>query len=151
MSDSPLTFSLGPCPICQQGQCRVRWCQGPQTALPIVLCDECEAFWNSPDVSQPHSFLDAESGRVGESDWWAWGADGRWATTDEITLLGWDRPSGPITTEWVLPSLDLTSSIDISFIQGTTSITMMGQNFETDPQVPSPPEVDLPPKKPTDE
>jgi hypothetical protein len=147
MNEPQQTWSLGPCPICEGGNCRVRWCTGAAPSLPIVLCDECEAFWTSPDTTQPHGFIDSESGRVGESNWCAWGTQSRWATPDEVTLLGWDRPSGPISTDWVFPTVDSTLSEAISFFVDSPSITITGPDFTVQSQILGPTQDESPPTK----
>ena len=129
----------------------MRWCHSAEASpLPIVLCDECEAYWMSPDVTQPHGFLDPESGRVGGSGWYAWGSHSRWAVSDEVTELGWDRPSGPITTEWVLPVTDSALSEAISFFGDTSSITIMGPDFGAYPDVTGSIAKEKPPPSDTD-
>lgn len=147
MNESQFSWALGPCPVCEGGQCRVRWCGGATPALPIVLCDECDAYWVSPDFTGGHGFLDAESGRVGESNWYAWGDEARWATADEVTLLGWDRPSGPVSTDWVFPATDSTLSDAISFFVDSSSITMEGADGEDLPQELDPIRTENPPAK----
>lgn len=147
MNEPKIKWSLGPCPVCEGGNCYVRWCTGTTPALPIVLCDECEAFWTSPDISQPHGFIDSESGRVGESDWCAWGNESRWASADEVTLLGWDRPSGPISTDWVFPAVDSSIADAISFFVDTPSITITGSDINVESQILGPSPNDPPPPK----
>lgn len=145
MSEPQQNLLLSLCPICEGGNCRVRWCGGISPALPIVLCDECEAFWTSPDTTQPHGFIDSESGRVGESEWYAWHTESRWATADEVTLLGWDRPAGPISTDWVFPALDSNLSDTISYFTDSPSITIMGPDFTVESQIIGPTQDESPP------
>ncbi|MBL8870247.1 MAG: hypothetical protein JNK90_10670 [Planctomycetaceae bacterium] len=147
MNEPQLHESLGTCPVCEGGQCRVRWCGGCTPELPIVLCDECDAYWATPDTTQPPGFLNSETGRVGESNWSAWDDSARWATKDEVTLLGWDRPSGPISTDWVLPATDSTVIDAISFFMENSSITITGPDFTEQIQVLGPAQDAPPPAK----
>jgi hypothetical protein len=109
------------------------------------LCDECDAYWISPDFTSGHGFLHAESGRVGESDWYAWGDEARWASADEVTLLGWDRPSGPVSTDWVLPATDSALTDALSFFVDNPSITMGTADTEILPQDLDPARTGTPP------
>jgi len=143
MADSVISF--GQCPVCQGGQCRVRICQAGSKTLPIVLCDECEAYWPTPDLSQTASFLEAETGRVGDSEYYAWGPAGHWATSEEISRIDWQHPPHALTTTLVMPECDSALPSDISFLGGFSSITITGPNFEGDELVLPPPTDNLPP------
>ncbi len=86
---SPLIYA-GICPKCEGGVCRVRLCGVAAKQLHgMVLCDECEAMWTSPDLKAPPTYLDPEnptSARTGES---IWDESNRWATVEDVCLLGW--------------------------------------------------------------
>lgn len=98
MSESPVY--VGNCPVCSDGLCKIRICRDQIGPLPIALCDECEAFWFSPDISQPPRFLEAETGRVGEFACSAWDDNAHWATSEEVAKMGWERAlQWAITTE----------------------------------------------------
>jgi hypothetical protein len=76
-------YDVGPCPVCGDGLRGVRVCCG----TPVVLCDECDALWNSPTLADR-----LPGGRepvcraCGES---LWGEQARWATHAEIEAAGW--------------------------------------------------------------
>ncbi len=80
----------GTCPVCEGGLCRVRICGVASNHLHgLILCDECEAAWSDPDTKQARLKLDIEnpvSPVTGES---LWDESNRWATLEDICLLGW--------------------------------------------------------------
>lgn len=81
---------VGTCPVCEGGLCRVRVCGVASNHLNgMVICDECEAIWPEPDLSQACNYLDAEnpvSPITGDS---VWDHANRWATLEDVALLGW--------------------------------------------------------------
>ena len=84
---SDLFYHLGTCPFCDQGLLGVRTCGNCLASF--VICDECEAVWETPDTSEPASLLElpdipcphCESSLVADPS--------RWATLDEIEQLDW--------------------------------------------------------------
>jgi len=78
-------YDVGPCPICGQGLRGVRICCGQ----PVIVCDECDAVWSSPSLSDRISTTaDPPCASCGQS---LWGDQARWATREEIEAAGW-RP-----------------------------------------------------------
>lgn len=76
-------YDVGPCPICGQGLRGVRICCGQ----PIVVCDECDAVWSSPSLSdRVATTSDPRCESCGQS---LWGDQARWATREEIEAAGW--------------------------------------------------------------
>jgi hypothetical protein len=76
-------YDVGPCPVCGDGLRGVRICCG----TPVILCDECDATWSSPALTDR---LPASTNPVcrecGES---LWGEQSHWATHAEIEAAGW--------------------------------------------------------------
>jgi hypothetical protein len=77
------------CRVCEQGLLGIRICCGG--VEPLVVCDECEAVWFTPDSQarplypeQPHS----KCPRCGQP---LWSRPAHWATWDEIAELDWQR------------------------------------------------------------
>lgn len=76
-------FHVGPCPICGNGLRGVRVCCG----RPVVICDECDAVWATPDVADRISASsDPPCGQCSES---LWGKQAHWAGQEEVTAAGW--------------------------------------------------------------
>lgn len=108
--------SIDFCPICGGGLCGIRIIGSPpagsaedspvenaaenaavansefdsQTHLHgLVICDECEAIWLEPDVSTVHQYADLENAVSPINGQPIWGGSSRWASMEEIELLGW--------------------------------------------------------------
>lgn len=47
-------FYVGTCPFCEQGRLGVRICNKAGDA--VILCDECDAMWLSPEINAPPAF-----------------------------------------------------------------------------------------------
>jgi hypothetical protein len=76
-------YDVGPCPICGQGLLGVRICCG----TPVILCDECDAAWASPELSERLSTTTDPVCRLcGVS---LWGDQALWATREQIVAAGW--------------------------------------------------------------
>ncbi|MCA9140597.1 MAG: hypothetical protein KDB00_27685 [Planctomycetales bacterium] len=91
-TNEPL-HAIATCPICGGGLCGIRICTGddPTEVMPrqgFVMCDECEAVWMEPDVRTQHIYVDPEQPRCPICRAGLWAAS-RWATRDEIEMLGW--------------------------------------------------------------
>lgn len=71
-------YSFGECPICGQGQLIA--VRNPITLQLLVMCDDCESQWRSPDEAQ--SFENALSDEVRGVEM---------ATLEEIEAVGWIR------------------------------------------------------------
>ena len=78
------------CPVCGDGLCRIRVCEKDQRLAGMVLCDECEALWTDPTMTQrvlrKAGDMDPICPSTGQS---VWGEQSRWANVGEICLLGW--------------------------------------------------------------
>lgn len=76
-------YDVGPCPICGEGLRGVRICCGQ----PVIVCDECDAVWSSPSLSDRISTTaDPVCQICGRS---LWGDQARWASREEIEAAGW--------------------------------------------------------------
>ena len=88
--------SIDVCSICGCGLCGIRIC-GFDTDSPhgLVVCDECEAVWTAPDTTTPHSWRDSEQPLCPVCDAPLWSAHSRWATREDLRLLGWEHVFNP--------------------------------------------------------
>lgn len=88
--------SIDLCPLCGTGLCGIRIC-GIHTDTPhgLVVCDECEAIWQRPDITTAHIYPDAENARCPICEAALWGQQSRWATTDDCRWLGWESAINP--------------------------------------------------------
>ncbi len=88
---SPVTrYVVGFCPVCETGLGIVRvHAPGPDRLQGLVVCDECEAIWQQPDLSTEHLYPDAESPRVPGSGSPLYGPATRVATLADLRQLGW--------------------------------------------------------------
>jgi len=86
----PPKHSIDYCPICGGGLCGIRIC-GIRDEVPhgLIVCDECEAIWKTPDVSSRHQYPDAEDARCPTCERPLWGPQSRWANWDDCSELGW--------------------------------------------------------------
>ncbi len=95
--------SIGFCPICGGGLCGIRICGvdpdmadvrfariANDAAHGLVVCDECEATWLTPDLETPHQYPDAEDARCPICSEPLWGDKSRWADWQDIQSLGWE-------------------------------------------------------------
>jgi hypothetical protein len=95
--------SIGFCPICGGGLCGVRLCGvNPESADDrlaklandashgLVICDECEATWLSPDLDTAHQYPDVEDARCPICGERLWGKASRWADWRDVQSLGWE-------------------------------------------------------------
>jgi hypothetical protein len=71
-------YSFGTCQICGQGQLIA--VKNPVTQILLVMCDDCESQWRSPDEAQ--SFENALSDEASGVEM---------ATFEEIKAVGWIR------------------------------------------------------------
>ncbi len=99
--------SISFCPVCGAGLCSVRVCHGPlDRRLPdddplsdppppahrdhgLVVCDECEAIWLTPNTESAHQYPDPEDARCPICQLSLWGPSSHWASMAEIESLGW--------------------------------------------------------------
>ncbi len=82
-------YYICPCPVCEQGLCRVRVCEAEDRCFACVVCDECEAIWTDPtlEVRLPRS--SEESPKCPNCDIEIWSESTRWADAADLCLLGW--------------------------------------------------------------
>ncbi len=91
------------CPICGGGLCGVRVCgvsvpstdESVETAEQpqphgFVICDECEAIWQEPDVSTVHQYPSVTDPKCPICSEPLWGQQGRWADAADLKALGWE-------------------------------------------------------------
>lgn len=71
-------YVFGECPICGQGQLLAM--KSASTGQLLVMCDDCESQWRSPDDAQ--SFENALSNEI---------HDVQKASFEEIKAVGWLR------------------------------------------------------------
>ena len=93
--------SIDFCPICGGGLCGVRICGVPpnekktfaklenDAAHGLIVCDECEAIWLSPDVTTDYQYADSEDARCPICLASLWSETSRWADQADIDLIGW--------------------------------------------------------------
>lgn len=76
-------YYVGQCSVCGNGVRGVRICCG----TPIVVCDECDAVWTSPDTGDRRSAAaDPECAKCGNT---LWGSQAHWASQAEVQDAGW--------------------------------------------------------------
>jgi len=80
-------FYVGTCPFCEQGNLGVRLCSNSEDA--VILCDECDAVWLSPEITGKPLFPEEPdlpcpycAGNLTESP-------ARWASMGDILKSGW--------------------------------------------------------------
>jgi hypothetical protein len=70
------SYSFGECPICRQG--RLLAVKSPATGQLLLMCDDCESQWNSPDDAKSfESAITSEAAAVVS------------ATMQEVEAAGW--------------------------------------------------------------
>lgn len=80
MSDS--IDYLSECPVCQQGLVRIRAIFVENRLRSICQCDECDAAWTDPSLTDR---LGRDHTELLQSSCEAW----YWASREEACLLGW--------------------------------------------------------------
>jgi hypothetical protein len=78
------------CPVCRTGFLGIRCCSDGQTL--VVMCDECETIWASPENISRSNALDAEPPmfEVVELGIAIAGGSAKWASCEQITAKGWE-------------------------------------------------------------
>jgi hypothetical protein len=69
-------YSFGECPICGQGQ--IVAVKNPATGQLLVMCDDCESQWRSPEEAQSYENALSDEVRGAEI-----------ATLEELEAAGW--------------------------------------------------------------
>jgi hypothetical protein len=98
---------IGECPVCVNGIVRVRTCHGGGETHLIAVCDECEAIWTDPDISNRRGFADAEKALCPICDQPLYGPQSHWSVPIDLqgtewaaaSILAW--PSGDSDDEQV--------------------------------------------------
>ncbi|XZE20958.1 hypothetical protein SH449x_000850 [Pirellulaceae bacterium SH449] len=80
MSDSVLYISE--CPVCQQGLVRIRAVVSKQFLRSVCQCDECDAAWSDPQLTDRLMREHVEQLHSSCESWY-------WASREEACLLGW--------------------------------------------------------------
>lgn len=77
------------CPVCRTGVIGIRRCA--DGASLVLMCDECETVWASPDRLDAANALEAESPSfvVQQLGVAIAGGDAGWATPEEVATKGW--------------------------------------------------------------
>lgn len=78
----------------------MRVCAG-RDAIPqhgLIMCDECEAIWMSPDPESPHVYPDAESAACPICQNPLFGDEVRFASQSDLEQLGWAGAIDPALT-----------------------------------------------------
>jgi len=78
---------VGFCPVCGGGLLGVRACAGP--AHLVILCDECDALWQTPEISDLPQFPEQPDLPCPECGAQLRAGRSRWATRGEIESAGW--------------------------------------------------------------
>jgi len=93
------------CPVCEQGSCRVRCARSADGALvALVVCDECEAIWQQPNLQGEPYYSDPAEPRCPTTGWPLWDPDRwHWAAPQEMEELGWRRSEPAVSSPGVLP------------------------------------------------
>lgn len=86
---------IGECPVCVNGLCRVRHCDGgagagAEAAHLYAMCDECEAIWIEPTTDSSKSFPDSENPQCPICHQDLFGAQARWALPADVCGTDWD-------------------------------------------------------------
>ena len=77
------------CPICRTGNIGFHRCSDGATV--ILMCDECDSIWTSPDNVAAETMLDVSEPdyKVPGLDCTPWGSKGGWATLQDVDRVGW--------------------------------------------------------------
>lgn len=84
-------FIKNSCPVCQTGILGIRRCADGQNL--VVMCDECETVWISPELISASNALDAPppAFEVAELGIAIAGGSSEWASHEEIAIKGWRK------------------------------------------------------------
>ncbi|MFT5323541.1 MAG: hypothetical protein ACI8P0_001391 [Planctomycetaceae bacterium] len=78
----------GTCRCCDQGLLCFRICCEPRR--PLIVCDECDAIWNEPDLLAAPEFASAEGSECPFCGSPIWQAPARGATLSELKQCQWE-------------------------------------------------------------
>lgn len=80
-------YYTGICPACEQGTLGLRICSSQQDL--VILCDECDALWLSPDTSTPPLFPDQPELPCPACEGNLMDPPAHWASLGELFQRGW--------------------------------------------------------------
>lgn len=80
-------YYTGICPACEQGTLGLRICSSQQDL--VILCDECDALWLSPDTSAPPLFPDQPELPCPACEGNLMDPPAHWASLGELFQRGW--------------------------------------------------------------
>jgi hypothetical protein len=83
-------YHVGSCPKCHQGLLGFRVCGGKERHL-VILCDECDAVWKSPDTSRRASYPGQPELPCPDCGASLRKKPSRWASLRDIHKAGWDE------------------------------------------------------------
>jgi hypothetical protein len=99
--------SIGFCPVCGDGLCGIRiYTRHGQEPYGLVVCDECDAVWATPDLSGKPIFPDTEDARSPVDGQPLWGPSSHWADLHECARLGWFSEIHPALSRHGIPPID---------------------------------------------
>lgn len=89
--DSQLPWiHIGECPICVDGLCRVRCCDGDHVEAHLfAICDECEALWQAPNTACDPQFPNARQPLCPICHRDLYGEQSHWARAEELHGTEW--------------------------------------------------------------
>jgi hypothetical protein len=118
--------SIGFCPVCGDGLCGIRiFTRHAQDPYGLVVCDECDAVWTSPDLSGKPIFPDPEDARSPIDGQPLWGPDSHWADLHECARLGWFSQINPALSRHGIPPVDDDPLAPISTCESSTCETLI--------------------------
>ncbi|MCA9015513.1 MAG: hypothetical protein KDA77_09315 [Planctomycetaceae bacterium] len=82
-----LMYYVGTCPFCEQGKLGIRICS--QAGDVLILCDECDALWLSPEISAQPVFPEQPALPCPCCQGNLTNAPAHWANFGEIYQKGW--------------------------------------------------------------
>ena len=80
-------YVVGECPSCGTGPLGMRVCGNCRVLC--VLCEECDALWLKPDVSEPPVFPSQPELPCPQCDHSLLADSAHWACFAEIEVVGW--------------------------------------------------------------
>ncbi|WP_298869096.1 hypothetical protein [uncultured Gimesia sp.] len=80
-------YYIGTCPFCEQGNLGVRICSKIEHT--VILCDECDALWLSPEITEKPVFLEEPNLPCPNCLGNLTDAPARWSSLGEIFMRGW--------------------------------------------------------------
>jgi hypothetical protein len=94
MNETPTLpwIHIGECPVCVNGLCRVRTCEGNHGSRHFyAMCDECEALWIEPSTESEKSFPDATRPACPICGQDLYGPQSHWSLPQELGGTVWEE------------------------------------------------------------